>query len=158
MRRYSGLTLNGLVHMEIKFVETDSYWAMIVKRFFTMQTTYREADKAIAETTIWSQSRKYNSRQIHKILATHMMNHRRPPYIMWPASISSICLRLYFLLWPHIVLYIWTGWHYKSMFLSAIQFSGALFENVFSRRAGNRTSPNAGNPEMFGSCRLYKGF
>jgi len=28
---------------------------------------------------------------------------RRPPHIMLPASIFSICLRLYFLLWPRIV-------------------------------------------------------
>jgi len=41
---------------------------------------------------------------------------RRPPHIMWPTSTFSICLPLYFLLWPHIVLYVCADWGPKSMF------------------------------------------
>ena len=59
-------------------------------------------------------------RQLLNILAGHMMHHhmvaaagggrhhvvrggRITPHIMWPASIFSICLRMYFLFLPHIV-------------------------------------------------------
>ena len=68
--------------------------------------------KQTAEKSIRGKSRKYMRGQMLKILAGHMMNHhmvaaaggvQRPPHIMWPASIFSIGLRMYFLLLPHIV-------------------------------------------------------
>ena len=34
----------------------------------------------------------------------HGGGRRRPPHIMWSFNIFSICLRLHFLLWPHIVI------------------------------------------------------
>jgi len=35
---------------------------------------------------------------------------RRPPHIMWSASMLSICIRLQLMLWSHRILYLWVGW------------------------------------------------
>jgi len=64
---------------------------------------YREAAK--------TSGRKYNTGPKQKIQdGADADNASGPPYIMWAASISSICFRLYFLCWPHLVWYFWADW------------------------------------------------
>lgn len=81
--------------------------------------------------------------QMLEIPADHIMNHhmvsggRRPLHIMCPASIFSICLRMYFLCLPHIAfsalgphcIFVWT--QYCIVFLGRLGpnihvFSGSL--------------------------------
>jgi len=83
---------------------------------FRARTNFLEADKThgrkkqhgpAAENTRWGKKRKYMRRQILKILAGHMMKHQmlaaEGRHTSCGACIFSICLRMYFLLLPHIV-------------------------------------------------------
>ena len=81
-----------------------------------MHSCTRELIKHTAENTIWAKRRKYKMGQKQKMHAESTAGNtsgphdesqhgggRRPPHIMWPASICRIRLRMHFLLLPHIV-------------------------------------------------------
>ena len=108
-----------------------------------------------ADNSMWGQSRKYKRKQKLKILAAHhvVRGGRMHPHIMWPASIfivASACVFcfgpiLHFVLWPHIIVYLWASWAQKSM---AVQLPcelgpscwGAFCDNVFSSKGRQKAS------------------